>query len=173
MKRLGTHTIEVDDEVFAELKRDAEPFIDTPNTVLRRHFDLPPLPADAVAAPAAPSGGGKADRRRRGERGGRKRAPAGALMPENEYEIPILRALDKEGGRAATQEVVAAVGAMVKGKLTELDQETMGDGKRPRWQMRVQFARLRMVERGWIASGSPRGIWEITDAGRAHLKAAA
>ena len=32
----GQHTIEVDEEVFRLLKKAAEPFVDTPNTLLRR-----------------------------------------------------------------------------------------------------------------------------------------
>lgn len=169
---MAAHTIEVDEEVYEELKRDAEPFEDTPNSVLRRRLGL------TQATPAlvdhdgggAPQPGGNSRRRRKETRRARGRAPAGALLPESEYELPILRVLDKNGGRAATQEVVTAVGEMVKDRLTDLDHELTGTGQ-TRWQSRVQFARLRMVERGWIASGSPRGVWEISDVGRAHLKA--
>ena len=35
-------TIRVDDEVYEELKTNAEPFVDTPNTVLRRLLSLDP-----------------------------------------------------------------------------------------------------------------------------------
>jgi negative regulator of replication initiation len=34
------HQIEVDDEVFSYLQRKAQPFLDTPNTVLRRELPL-------------------------------------------------------------------------------------------------------------------------------------
>ncbi|MEU3301889.1 hypothetical protein ABZ729_18955 [Streptomyces sp. NPDC006678] len=34
------HTITVDDEVFARLQREAEPFVDDPNSVLRRLLQL-------------------------------------------------------------------------------------------------------------------------------------
>ena len=33
-------TIRIDDDVFDELKKHAEPFVDTPNTVLRRLLNL-------------------------------------------------------------------------------------------------------------------------------------
>ena len=35
------HKIEVDDEVFEYLKAEAEPFVDTPNSVLRRKLKIP------------------------------------------------------------------------------------------------------------------------------------
>lgn len=44
-----------------------------------------------------------------------------------------------------------------------------GNGNEVRWEMRVHFARLRMKERGLIADDSPRGTWEISDAGREYL----
>ena len=34
------HQIEVDEEVFSYLQRKAQPFLDTPNTVLRRELSL-------------------------------------------------------------------------------------------------------------------------------------
>lgn len=169
---MASHTIEVDDEVYEELKRDAEPFEDTPNSVLRRRLGLTQTKSFEIegngGTAARPIASSK--RRRKDARRTRGRAPAGALLPESEYEIPILRVLHEHGGRAATQEVVGAVGEMVKDRLTDLDYEEMSTGQ-TRWQSRVQFARLRMVERGWIESGSPRGVWEISDAGRSHLKA--
>ena len=173
-------TIEVDDQVYEALKGEAEPFEDTPNSVLRRKFDLPPVPGGGGATfSGAPSSdtvalggtGSRSSPRRRARRRGteRERAPAGSLLPETAYELPILRVLEEGGGRGATQEVVTAVGALVDGLLTSLDREETPNGGE-RWQSRVQFARLRMVERGWIAQGSPRGVWEITEAGRAHLR---
>ena len=38
------HQIEVDDEVFSYLQRKAQPFLDTPNTVLRRELPLRQAP---------------------------------------------------------------------------------------------------------------------------------
>jgi hypothetical protein len=32
------HQVDVDDEVFEYLKRKAEPFVDTPNSVMRREL---------------------------------------------------------------------------------------------------------------------------------------
>ncbi len=42
-------TIRVDDEVYARLQAEAKPFVDTPNSVLRRLLGLPSAPADTTA----------------------------------------------------------------------------------------------------------------------------
>ena len=44
-------TIRIDDDVFDELKGHAEPFVDTPNSVLRRLLGLAPK-ADSAEEPA-------------------------------------------------------------------------------------------------------------------------
>jgi restriction endonuclease Mrr len=92
----------------------------------------------------------------------------GSLLPESEYELPILRVLADHDGRAPAREVIAAVGKIVSAKLTALDREELPNGGK-RWENRVQFTRLRLKERGLIESGSPRGLWELSDAGRELL----
>jgi negative regulator of replication initiation len=146
-------TIEIDTEVWNSLQGLAEPFTDTPNSVLRRLLEL-----DSSATPAQES-------RTRA----RRRVPAGSLLPESAYELPILQALVDQGGRAPAREVIAAVGEAVRERLTRLDQADLSNGGK-RWENRVQFTRLRLKERGLIQSGSPRGVWEISDLGRAALE---
>jgi len=156
--------INVDSEVWAALKEHAEPLVDTPNSVLRRLLGLDEAEEPQEDALEKP-------RRRRRSRtpGKRKRAPTGSLLPESEYEVPILQALLEQGGKAPSSEVVASVGRELAASLTELDQETLPNGG-IRWENRVQFTRLRLKERGLIRSGSPRGIWEISEQGEAFLK---
>jgi hypothetical protein len=49
-----SQTIGVDDEVYARLQAEAQPFVDTPNSVLRRKFGLPSAPVStAVRTPTA------------------------------------------------------------------------------------------------------------------------
>lgn len=99
-----------------------------------------------------------------------ERAAPGTLLPESEYELPILRFLQERGGRAPSREVVEAVGEALSHKLTDLDRQPLKSGD-IRWENRVAFVRLRLIERGQLAKGSPRGTWEITDEGRARLRA--
>ncbi len=161
--------IDIDNEVLDELKSQAEPFIDTPNSVIRRLLGLDEVGSDTA------SSNGAAERRSRSTkargkrpRSKRTRAPKGSLLPGEAYELPILEVLAQRDGRAPTSEVVAEVGRIVDDQLTDLDRQEIEAGG-PRWKNRVQFARLRLVQRSWLVKGSPRGMWEITDEGRAQV----
>lgn len=165
-------SVDIDEQVWEELKAQAEPFVDTPNAVLRRLLDLAP----SDGADAQGNGPSRGARRRDhgpsdgspGRRRRASRAPVGSLLPESEYELPILRTLAERGGSAPARDVVDAVGKLVADRLTELDREELPNGGQ-RWQSRVQFTRLRLKERGLIKSGSPRGRWELADAGTEEL----
>lgn len=168
-----SRAVEIDDEVWEELKAHAEPLVDTPNTVLRRVLGLSATEDARTASEAVwPQGARRVDR---GDENGRRRpptrrAPMGSLLPESAYESPILRALAARGGSAPARDVVNAVGEMVADRFTELDREKLANGGQ-RWQSRVQFTRLRLKERGLIKSGSPRGLWELAEAGEELVKA--
>lgn len=165
------HTVEVDDEVMSALKAEAEPFVDTPNSVLRRKFGLQDGGGSPAEARGLSNSQGREEARsvRQADRSRRTRVPSGQLLPESEYQLPILKVLESNGGRAATREVVAAVGEMVESKLRPLDREETARGGL-RWESRVQFARLDLVRHGLLEAESPRGVWELSDRGREHLK---
>ncbi|MDP9224526.1 MAG: hypothetical protein M3P18_11865 [Actinomycetota bacterium] len=159
--------IEVDEEVFEFLKARAEPFLDTPNTVMRRVLGLEEDRLDDPAKPPAPIEVARGRRARRGKgksKSAGTRAPAGSLLPESEYVEPILQVIAANGGRAPAREVIEAVGAIISDRLTPLDKEKMRSGG-VRWHNRVQFTRLRMLDQGLLKRGSPRGLWEISDEG--------
>jgi uncharacterized protein (DUF4415 family) len=189
-------TIRIDDDVYQMLKAHAEPFVDTPNSVLRRVFNLDPskeVPDEtdfvdtepprlpklaAVVTPPTPSAGPtptarptptSATSRRRSKKPStttkRHRAPAGALLPEVRYELPLLSALLELGGAAPSRELIDLVGEKLKNDLTDVDNEQLKSGG-IRWQSRVQFVRLRLIERGFMTKEAPRGVWAISEAGR-------
>jgi hypothetical protein len=184
--------IEIDDDVFGVLKATAEPFVDTPNSVLRRLLGLDAggqsASATIASRKASPSsaatsqkkGGAsmsKASTRRKAASkhpGAKKRTRAarGTLLPEDRYQMPMLRALVDAGGQAPYRDVVDAVGRELKSELLPADFETLDSGT-VRWQSRLQFVRLRLIERGHLDRETPRGIWGITDAGRQALTEAA
>jgi hypothetical protein len=137
--------IEIDDEVFSRIKAEAEPFTDTPNSVLRRKYGL-----DAAKAKAA-------------------RAPQGSILPEDEYEVPILKALTERGGSAHAKEVVDAVGEILGDRLTEKDREPLKSGDL-RWRNRTAFVRMTLKNKGQLKDDSPRGVWELTEAGKARAE---
>lgn len=144
--------IRVSDQVYRELQRRAEPFVDTPDTVIARLLGI----ARAQAFGPVP-----------GRAGARK--PSGDTTPRSEYRLPILRALERLGGRGLTREVLRLVEDRMRTSLTPADREMLPSGQRERWRENAEFERLEMVRDGLLASGSPRGTWEITDAGREYL----
>jgi hypothetical protein len=164
-------SIELDEDIWEYLKAQAEPFADTPNTVLRRLLQLD----DASKAETQTASNGAPSRREAGARAkkrggtrkssGRTRAPSGTLLPEQRYELPLLRALIDAGGEAPYREVVESVGRALSDEFMPADHETLASGS-VRWHSRLQFVRLRLVERGEMDREAPRGMWRITEAGR-------
>jgi hypothetical protein len=75
--------IEVAADTYAALQRMARPFEDTPDSVIRRLLDR-----------EAQASNGHSVRRNP------ERAPVGSILPEHEYELPILQSLARRGVRA-------------------------------------------------------------------------
>lgn len=149
--------IEVDHDVLELLRENAEPFTDTPNSVLRRLLGIDPRGSSGSASS-------------RPAKTQPRRASPGSILPEFVYEIPILEELVSRGGSGHATDITDAVGERLADRLTDLDRERLDSGE-IRWRNRVQFTRLTLKQLGLIASNSPRGIWEITDAGRSYLEA--
>jgi hypothetical protein len=168
--------IQIDDDVFSVLKSNAEPFVDTPNSVLRRLLGMAASAngsAPEVFAETGPRESSRRQGRRRrpkGRVGESKRAQSGTILPHEGYELPILAIVDEHGGRAPTREVLDELGKRLERDLMPADYEKLASGD-IRWRNRAQFVRLRLIERGDMAKDSPRGLWEITDQGRDRLVA--
>ena len=181
-------TIRIDDEVFDELKKHAEPFVDTPNTVLRRILELGESGIESSngsgdeAALEALEGHGKSgtsaesrttrQRRRRTKATRPPRAKTGTILNESAYELPMLEILSEHGDRAGAREVLDELETRLSGQLTEVDRQQLASGD-VRWRNRAQFVRLRLVEQGDMVKDSPRGIWEISEQGRRRVTAGA
>ena len=184
----------IDEDVFAELQRRAEPLVDDLNSVLRKllGLDSPDSAGSGATRPTTPpstqfssplertvesSSASRGARRpkssvpRKSTAKKKQRAPRGSLLPQQAYEGPLLRSLMELDGRAPTSEVVERTGVHLRDKLTPADREILDSGE-VRWKNRVQFVRLGLIKEGLIAKDSPRGIWEITDAGRARVEEA-
>lgn len=89
--------------------------------------------------------------------------------PEEAFRRPILEALEELGGSAKAAEVLKQVKQKMKNVLTTYDRQKLSSGS-VRWQKMAQFCRFRLVQEGLMKSGSPRGIWEISELGRKELK---
>ena len=97
---------------------------------------------------------------------GAKRARIGEITPRNGYRLPILETLVEMGGRAKVSEVLNKVFNKMKDQLKPKDIEKLPSGISIRWENRAQWERLRLINEGYLKKDSPRGIWEITDAGK-------
>ncbi len=170
-------TIRVDEDVYGALQRRAEPFVDTPNSVLRRLLDLGESGSSGSSSnptnqPAAGKSGRTAPTRRKTQGTNKKRkrtrAPSGTLLSQEEYQLPLLETLSQLGGSAAAGEVIERLGDQLDGKLKPADYEKLDSGA-IRWENRAQFVRYELVQRGDMKGDSPRGVWEISQQGRERL----
>lgn len=94
-----------------------------------------------------------------------------AFPRQSEVEVPLLTALAEEGGSAKPRDVYARVAAHFPHLTPEEQEERLENtpGARKWWNL-VQWVRQHLVETGEI-DGSTRGLWTITDKGRARLTA--
>jgi restriction endonuclease Mrr len=104
------------------------------------------------------------------ERKPQRRKRPGELLDRHEYDLLILGVLDRLGGSGYAADVVEEVGKLVVDKLTEADHEVNRSGV-IRWKNRIMWRRFNLVTMGLLKDDSPRGQWEISDAGREALAA--
>lgn len=145
--------IKLSSSVYQRLLQRSESFDDTPDDVIRRLLD------ESESSKADdPQGVPQVD----------SRVTPGSILPIAAYWRPILRILAEAGGAAPAHEVIDALEERMAGEFTERDRDTVRNGE-VRWRNRARFARLRMKERDLLSRTSRRGIWEITERGRAYL----
>ena len=90
-------------------------------------------------------------------------------LPQGRYALPILRALDQFGGAASTNEVLRRVRQLMVDELRPIDVSRRPDGQ-VYSENRTHAMRSALVRIGLMKVDSPHGIWEISDAGREHLR---
>jgi len=150
-------TIRLDQEIYDALKKLAEPFIDTPNSVIRRLLEEKGHVAKrkSAPAPAAP-----------------KTDPELEPTPQAVYEEFLLKILDEQfKGRGDKRSVThAIIERMQKQKLLRAaDLELVATGE-TRAENAIAWGRNALKHRGLLARNSRRGIWELTPEGRAAAK---
>lgn len=149
-------TIRVDDDVFSGLQQLAEPFTDTPNTVIRRLLAQAGIPQGKVEQPKA---GPKPARTTKGK-----------LTQQNVYEKYLLSVLAAQfNGVGRKHEISRAVINLMErhGLIGPEEHEFVSTGE-SRAENTVAWARNALKDRGLISANSPRGTWEITAAGIAE-----
>ena len=93
-----------------------------------------------------------------------------AIPSEKDIELPLLQEIEAAGGEAKPADLYAKVARHFP-QLTLADQKV----RHPRsglliWTNRVQWSRQHLVNKGEI-DASTRGIWKITEKGRARIEA--
>jgi restriction system protein len=114
----------------------------------------------------SPPPSGEEEEAEKNERHNLGRLHRGLRTRETAYFKPILQILSQMGGSAKTDEVLNRVQKVMKGTLRDVDYEPLAsDPEIPRWWNTAQWAHHSMVQAGLLKSDSPRGTWEITEAG--------
>src|SRR5688572_26526012 len=89
---------------------------------------------------------------------------------QTEIELPLLAAVEQLGGTAKPRDLYPLVAAQFPQlSADELTQTLESSPSTRKWANLVQWVRQRLVEQKEL-DGSTRGVWTITDAGRARLK---
>ena len=94
----------------------------------------------------------------------------GLRTPDEVFKVPILQALENLGGSAKKSEVCVELEKLMKDQLNVYDWQSLPSNKKSlRWKNTAAWARQTLVKEDFLSSASPRGIWEITEAGKKHL----
>jgi len=91
------------------------------------------------------------------------------FTPTKSYWRPLLKALVESGGHGRRERVIEMVGEKMRSVLHPADYQKLPQSSFVRWENRVAWQASNMRREGYIKNDSPRGIWEITDAGRKWL----
>lgn len=95
----------------------------------------------------------------------------GLRTREEAYYRPILEALQSMGGSAQMSQVPDRVLQSMRGTLKDVDYEPLAsEPDMPRWKNAAQWARNSMVKEGLLRNDSPRGVWQISEAGVRFLR---
>src|SRR3989344_9597781 len=92
-------------------------------------------------------------------------------IPFFEYEIPVLKVLQKLGGSGKTKDIYPLVEQEMLPRLKN-NPEEYGNYKIQTdiiWKNKTQWAREYLKRKGQL-DGSVRGVWTITDAGKERLR---
>ncbi len=129
-------------------------------------FPLPPeaSPVTAINAPLQ-----VADNASPGAKSAR--LPKGLRTPDAVYYPYILRAIVELGGSASIHDVIRLVGDRMRDQFNEYDwQPIASTPDEPRWKNAICWARMEQINQGLLLNNSPRGIWAISEQGRAWLE---
>jgi restriction system protein len=101
----------------------------------------------------------------------RRSLSRGLKTPERSFRRPILESLVELGGRASVDAVLRKVEEKMRHVLNEYDYQRLpSTPKEVRWENTAKWCRSMLVKEGLMRADSPRGVWEISEAGRRSLE---
>jgi len=86
-----------------------------------------------------------------------------------EFDTPLLECLVALGDRGSAEDVLQHMKAKMGPTLKPRDFEVVSSGEE-RWRNTARWRRNALVKLGFLRGDSPRGIWQISDLGKAWLK---
>jgi Mrr N-terminal domain len=100
---------------------------------------------------------------------GQKKQQASKKLPQKEFRQPLLETLTELGGAAHVTEIRKAMEKKIAPLLGSADYEKVPTGE-VRWWNATCWERANLVREGLFADYSPRGVWELTDKGKAAVR---
>lgn len=88
-----------------------------------------------------------------------------------QFDRPLLESLVALGGKASSDQVLQDIKSKIGPTLKSGDFDAVSTGEE-RWRNTARWRRNALVKLGFLRTDSPRGIWEISETGRAWLKTA-
>lgn len=87
-----------------------------------------------------------------------------------QFDKPLLESLAAlPGGKGSAEEVLQSMKSKMAPILKPKDFDVVSSGEE-RWRNTARWRRNALVKLGFLRTNSPRGIWEISDSGKAWLK---
>lgn len=148
--------IRITDATWERMKKHARPLEDTPEDIVRRALDAL---EGRETKPEAKRRMGRPSKRDSEEK-----------LPQKELREPLLLTLHNLGGSASLTEVRQAMLPRINGRLNPADHEPVSNGD-PRWWNATCWERSDLVKEGLLSSSSPRGVWTLSDLGKAEAAA--
>lgn len=144
-------TIRVDEEVYAWLQKQARPFEDTPNSVLRRIAQFDEM---------------KKVEKQTNRKDTISRPASGDKTPQYAFRDPIINILKKLGGQGNRLTILKELERVMAGQLTVFDKSDISSGT-VRWQKSAEWEVRVMREQQFLkpVSETPRGVWALTAKG--------
>lgn len=146
--------IRISDATWERLKVYARPLEDTPEDVVRLALDaLDAKHGKHVPAPKAPT----------------VVRTKGKKLPQRDFREPLMAVLLELGGSAYSKDIREKLEPRMKSLLGPGDLAPVSTGE-PRWWNAVCWERNDLVKEGLFRNDSDRGIWELSEEGRAAAK---